>query len=169
MTAPTFSEISTYDLFSRFPTGVVALAGHDGTTPMGMVASSFAVGVSFDPPMASLAVQNNSTTWPLLRHLPTLGISILADDQEELCRQLASRSKRDNRFNSIDYDVLPSGAIAIGGAMAFMEVEIAQEVPAGDHTMVLLNVKDFFVDETNSPIVFYRSQLTSLEQPHAVA
>lgn len=169
MTAPTFSGISTYDLFSRFPTGVVALAGHDGPTPLGMVASSFAVGVSFEPPMVSLAVQNNSATWPLLRTLPTLGISILADDQGELCRKLASRSKRDDRFNSVDFEVLPSGAIAIGGAMGFMEVEVAQEVPAGDHTMILLNVKDFFLDDSTSPIVFYRSELTSLEGSHALA
>ena len=164
MTASTFPGTSTYDLFSRFPTGVVALAAHDGSSPQGMVASSFAVGISFDPPMVSLAVQNTSKTWPLLRSLPSLGISILADDQQELCRKLASRSKKDARFDSVDFDVLPSGAIAIGGSMAVMEVELAQEVPAGDHTMVLLNVKDYFLNESIDPIVFYKSQLTSLEQ-----
>lgn len=160
MTTPT----STYDLFSRFPTGVVALAAHDGSAPLGMVASSFAVGISFDPPMVSLAVQNTSVTWPLIRNLPSLGISILADDQQDLCRKLASRSRKGDRFNSVDFNVLPSGAIAIGGSMAVMEVELAQEILAGDHTVVLFHVKDHFLDESIDPIVFYKSQFTSLEQ-----
>src|SRR5699024_6087317 len=119
MTATAISKMTPYELFSRFPTGVVALAGHDGTTPIGMVASSFAVGISFEPAMVSFAAQNSSTTWPALRHLPTIGISVLAQDQEKLCRKLASRSNREDRFKSIDYDVLPSGAIALDGAMAF--------------------------------------------------
>lgn len=164
MTAKTFSNNNSYDLFSRFPTGVVALAGQGESSPLAMVASSFAAGVSFDPPMVSVAVQNDSTTWPLLRSLPTLGVSILADDQEQLCRDLASRSKRADRFSSVDFDVQSSGAISFGGAMAFMEVKISQEISAGDHTLVLLTVNDFVVEDSVEPIVFYKSQLTGLDR-----
>lgn len=168
MTA-SFSENAAAELFSRFPTGVVAVAGHDGVLPVGMVASSFAVGVSFDPPMVSLAVQNTSSSWPLLRQLPTLGISILGDNQEELCRRLASRSKRAERFNGVEYNTLSTGAITFDGAQAAMEVKVVREVPAGDHTMVLLEITDFMLDDSVLPIVFYRSQLTGVERVPAFA
>jgi len=159
LTDPTFDARET---FSRFPTGVVIIGADTGAGPSGMIVSSFGVGVSLEPPLVSFAAQRTSETWPTLRSAPTLGISILSNNQQDLCGRFASKSNRANRFDGVRYDVLPSGAVALSGATTVMEVELEDEFPAGDHTMVLLNVKSVRVDGDRHPLVFYRSGFNAL-------
>ncbi len=94
--------------FGAFPTGVVALAGISDTEPTVIVASSFAVGVSQEPPLVMFAVQQSSTTWPMLRNLPSLGVSVLGESHTDVIRQLSSKDKT-QRFAGVGTTVLPSG------------------------------------------------------------
>ena len=48
--------------FGRFPSGIAALCAEIDGAPQGIVASSFTVGVSMDPPLVMFAVQNASRT-----------------------------------------------------------------------------------------------------------
>jgi flavin reductase (DIM6/NTAB) family NADH-FMN oxidoreductase RutF len=63
--------------FGRFPSGIAALCAQIDGTPNGIVASSFTVGVSMEPPLVMFAVQNTSRTWPVLRGADRIGVSIL--------------------------------------------------------------------------------------------
>src|SRR5918997_4998820 len=67
--------------YGCFPSGVTAICTLVDGAPDGMAASSF-TSVSLDPPLVSVCVQNTSTTWPRLRHLPRLGVSVLAESQD---------------------------------------------------------------------------------------
>lgn len=144
-------------MFSQFPTGVVVVGARVGTAVSGMVVSSFSVGVSLSPPLVSFAAQRTSETWPPLREVPRLGISILSQNQSELCAKIASTANRHRRFDNVPHDVTQSGALTIRDASVVMEVELVEEFPAGDHTLALLEVKHANSDIDRAPLVFHRS------------
>src|SRR5690625_3731500 len=82
------SPLSLRTAFSQFPSGVSALDDYteDGT-PQSIVASSFTVGVSLAPPLVSVEAQTTSSTWPVLREIQRIGISILAEGQGTIARK----------------------------------------------------------------------------------
>lgn len=148
------SAASLREAFSHFPSGVVAIAAETGGTRIGLTASTF-VPVSLEPPLVSFCVQNTSETWPRIKHLPVLGISVLAESHDEAARMLAS--KTGDRFAGLETVSSCAGAVFVRDTSVWLETTIEQEVPAGDHTIVILRIRDVTVQGSIAPIVFHRS------------
>jgi flavin reductase (DIM6/NTAB) family NADH-FMN oxidoreductase RutF len=146
-------------VFGAFPTGVTALAGMVGATPVGMAASSF-TSVSLDPPLACVCVARTSTTWPRLRRSERLGVSVLGHGQREACRRLAARGV--DRFAGLGWRATPDGAVLLAGASAWFDCSVESEIRAGDHQVVLLGVHRLGRDPRVSPLVFHSSRLRGL-------
>lgn len=145
-------------VFGRVPAGVVVVAGVVGGAPQGLVASTF-VGVSLDPPLVSFCIQWTSSTWPLLEHLPRLGVSVLGVDDEAVARQVAGRG---DRFAGVDLEVTAEGAVLLPGSTAWLETSVHQVVPAGDHGVVLLRVHALRAFDGVEPLVFHGSAFRAL-------
>jgi flavin reductase (DIM6/NTAB) family NADH-FMN oxidoreductase RutF len=146
---------SLREAFGHFPSGVVAIAAEINGVREGLAASTF-VPVSLDPPLVSFCVQNVSTTWPKLKGLPMLGISVLGEAHDEAARALAA--KTGDRFAGLETVSRESGAVFIRGTGLWLESAIEQLIPAGDHTIVVLRVSEVTVDAAIAPIVFHRSE-----------
>lgn len=154
MSSTDLSPASLRAAFGHFPIGVVAIAAHIDGEKVGLAASTF-VPVSLEPPLVSFCVQNTSTTWPKLKDLPALGISVLGQQHDAAARTLAA--KTGDRFAGMETELRDNGALFIHGTSVWLESAIAQLVPAGDHTIVLLRVNEITVHADISPIVFHRS------------
>lgn len=150
------------ETFSHFPQGVALIGAQVDGAPLGLVASTLTVGVSLDPPLVSVAVQSTSTTWPLLRTAPALGISLLGTDQSFLARQLASK-ERAQRFAGINPEITPDGALTIPGSPAFLWTRLYKEVEAGDHTVALLEILDARSVDGIDALVFHRSEFKGMK------
>ncbi len=150
---------SLRDAFGHFPSGVIAIAAEVDGTLVGLAASTF-VPVSLEPPLVSFCVQNTSETWPKLKDLPSLGISVLGEAHDEAARTLAA--KTGDRFAGLETVSRESGAVFIAGTSVWVESAIEQLVPAGDHTIVILRVNDIVVHAEVAPIVFHRSTFRRL-------
>ena len=148
-----------HEAFVHFQSGVIAIAAEVGGTRVGLAASTF-VPVSLDPPLVSFCVQNTSETWPKLKDLPTLGISVLGESHDAAARTLAA--KTGDRFAGLSTVSTDSGAVFVEGTSVWVESSIEQLVPAGDHTIVILRVRDITVHSDVAPIVFHRSAFRRL-------
>jgi flavin reductase (DIM6/NTAB) family NADH-FMN oxidoreductase RutF len=161
MSSTELSPSSLREAFGHFPTGVIAIAAEVDGVRVGLAASTF-VPVSLDPPLVSFCVQNTSSTWPKLVDLPSLGISVLGEAHDAAARTLAA--KTGDRFAGLQTVSRDSGAVFIQGTSVWLESAIEQQIPAGDHTIVVLRVSEITVHDDVAPIVFHRSTFRRLGQ-----
>lgn len=145
--------------YGCFPSGVTAVCAVEGGVPVGIAASSF-TSVSVDPALVSVCVQNSSTTWPRLRALPRLGVSVLGADQHAAAQRLAA--KKGDRFAELGWVATGDGGVLVDGAVAWLDCSIHAEVPAGDHAIVLLLIHALRAEPDRAPLVFHSSRFRQL-------
>jgi flavin reductase (DIM6/NTAB) family NADH-FMN oxidoreductase RutF len=141
-------------VLAAYPTGVTAVAALVDGRPAGISASSF-TSVSLEPALVSVCIAHTSTTWPLLRDLPRIGVSVLSAEQEHIARALASRDG--DRFEAIGWSAGSDGSVRIDGASAWLDCSIDTVVRAGDHDIVVLRVVELDGDPAVDPLVFHGS------------
>lgn len=146
-------------VYGCFPSGVTAICALDGQMPVGMAASAFTC-VSLEPALVSVCVQNTSATWPRLRRLGRLGVSVLAADQHGAATRLAL--KNGDRFAELDWTATSEGDLLVHGAVAWLSCSVHAEVAAGDHTVVLLRIHGVRADPDATPLVFHGSRFRQL-------
>jgi len=140
--------------FGIFPTGVVAVAAEVDGELVGLAASSF-TSVSLDPPLVSFSIARTSKTWPDLRRSAHVGVTVLADHQDAVCRQLAGEPE--HRFDGVPVTITRDGSVTLVGGLAQFDCTIYSEVEAGDHVVVLLELHAVEQSDTSAPLVFHRS------------
>ncbi|MCV7410627.1 flavin reductase [Mycobacterium florentinum] len=145
--------------FACFPSGVTALCGLADGIPVGMAASAFTA-VSIAPPLVSVCMQISSTTWPKLRQLPRLGVSMLARHQHNACRALSVNDG--DRFTDVPWDASENGAVFVNEATAWLDCSVDDEVAAGDHVIALLAIHGLRADPDQDPLVFHLSRFRQL-------
>jgi flavin reductase (DIM6/NTAB) family NADH-FMN oxidoreductase RutF len=145
--------------FGCFPSGVTAVCALVDDGPVGMAASSF-TSVSMEPPLVSVCFQAASSTWLRLRDRPRLGISVLAQGQDEICMSLARKTA--DRFADVAWDRAAGGAVFVHGATAWLECSLHAEVPAGDHAVAMLEILRLRANPDAAPLVFHGSRFRRL-------
>lgn len=145
--------------FGCFPSGVTAVASLVDGEPVGMAVSSF-TSVSMAPPLVSVCMQDSSSTWPKLRDQPRLGLSVLAEDQHEACRKLSS--KNGDRFAGVRWQATDDGALFLPGVVAWFDCSLFTELPAGDHSIALLEIHGLWTAPGGDPLVFHNSRFRRL-------
>ena len=128
MSSTDLNPAALREAFGYFPSGVIAIAAEVDGTLVGLAASTF-VPVSLDPPLVSFCVQNSSTTWPKLKDLPVLGISLLGESHDAAARSLAA--KTGDRFAGLETKSTDRGAVFIHGTSVWLESAIEAPGPGG--------------------------------------
>ena len=156
---PVIAGAALREAFGCFPSGVTAVCAEVDGVPVGLAASSF-TSVSVDPPLVSVCMQHSSTTWPVLRQRPRLGLSVLAEGHDDVCARLAS--KTGDRFAGTEHVTAENGALFVGGATLWLDCTVHAELPAGDHDIVVLHIRGLRADPATAPLVFHGSRFRRL-------
>lgn len=158
-TGASSSSRTLRDAFGCFPSGVTAICAMIDGAPEGMAASSF-VAVSLDPPLVLVCVQNSSKTWRKLRNAPRIGVSVLGEEHDRACSQLAAKSG--DRFEGLEWVSTEGGAVLLEGAAVSLACSVVREIAAGDHQLALLRIEQLKFQPTVSPLVFHGSRFRKL-------
>jgi 3-hydroxy-9,10-secoandrosta-1,3,5(10)-triene-9,17-dione monooxygenase reductase component len=142
-----------------YATGVVVVAALVDGTPQGLAVNSF-TSVSMEPPLVAFCAARTSSTWPALRRSGSFTVSMLSDEQEQVCRVFAR--KRADRFAQVNWTCSPSGHPVLDGALAWLDLRAEQIVEAGDHELVVARVTGLAAAAEGRPLVFFRSAFTGV-------
>lgn len=142
------------ETLGHYPTGVavVTAIAADGT-PAGMVVGTFS-SVSLDPPLVAFYPMKGSGSFAAIREASTFCINVLASDQEQLCRRIATGGA--HKFDGVGWRPAPLGSPILDGAVCWVECTFEDVREAGDHFIVLGRVHDFAVDRSTLPLLFFQ-------------
>jgi flavin-dependent trigonelline monooxygenase, reductase component len=126
---------------SHFLTGVTIVTTRDHQNiPRGFTANSF-TSVSLDPPLILACLANNASSFDAFDTCTQFAVNILADDQRELSNTFASKRKA-NKFEGARLLDRERTAPVVDGALAWLDCDIQQRIPAGDHVILIGRVVD---------------------------
>ncbi|WP_019811717.1 flavin reductase family protein [Saccharomonospora halophila] len=103
----------------------------------GMTANSVS-SVSLDPPMVLCCVGRTATMHEAIHLSRSFAVSVLAGDQAELAGYFTDRTRPRGRsqFDGVDWRPGPhTGAPLLGGCLAWLECELSEVHPGGDHSI----------------------------------
>jgi flavin reductase (DIM6/NTAB) family NADH-FMN oxidoreductase RutF len=143
-------------VLGHFPTGVVIVTAMSDDGPAGLSVGSF-MSVSLDPQLVAVLPAKTSTSWPKIAAASSFCINILAASQQELSRRFAVSGG--DKFAGVPWHPAPSGAPVLDGALAWIDCEHERTVEAGDHLIVLGQVRVLDLDTSQSPepLIFFQS------------
>jgi flavin reductase (DIM6/NTAB) family NADH-FMN oxidoreductase RutF len=153
-TDPTIDQARFRQVLGHFPTGVTVItAAPEGLPPVGLAVGSFC-SLSLDPPLVLFCAAKSSSSWPKIEAVGSFCVNILAEDQEEVCRQFAS--KAEDKFAGVGYRPGHTGAPILHDVLGWIDCRLESVTDGGDHVIVVGRVLELEVAHEGRPLVFFR-------------
>jgi flavin reductase (DIM6/NTAB) family NADH-FMN oxidoreductase RutF len=129
-----------FELFRRLTNGVyVVTASHAGQSH-GFTAA-WVTQVSFNPLLLVLSVNPGNATWPLIQQSRRCAVNVLKAGQLDVARYFGTTSGRDvDKISTVRTITAGDGALVLADAAAWFDCRVEQQVPAGDHLVVIARV-----------------------------
>lgn len=152
-TTPDIDPALYREVLGHYPTGVTVVTAFDDDEPIGMVVGTF-TSVSLDPPLVAFMPTTGSGTYARLAGASAYCINVLAHDQQDLCRTMATPG--DDKFATVGWHRSSLGAPVLDDAVAQIHCTPEQEIEAGDHYIVLCRVRGLQVARPVTPLLFFQ-------------
>lgn len=146
----------------HLPTGVAAVCSTDTVTGVqnAMIVGTFA-SLSMEPALVTFSVMHTSTSWPRIAAAEQFSISLLAEDQQHVCRALSA--KGEDKLSSVGWSESGWGTPHVHGSLAWFDCRIEQQFVAGDHVVVIASVLDMTPGE-GAPLIFHGGRFGSFRE-----
>lgn len=148
------------DCCGRFATGVTVITTRTTEGDHGMTVSAF-MSVSLDPPLISISLDRQSKMLGRIRKSGCFAVNILSQDMRPHAMHFAGRPDGTLTDLFLEYHGLPF----LRDAAAVIVADVADQVEAGDHVLILGHVRHLDRDPAAAPLLFHAGQFGSLAHP----
>lgn len=159
--------LSFREALGHYASGITVITSHIDNEPIGFTCQSF-YSVSMNPPLVSFSVMASSASYPKIRQAGRFAVNILSGEQVKLSNQFARRGT--DKWHDVDWQASPLGNPIIAGSLHWLDCEIHAEHTAGDHLIVIGEVKALNLQETAAaqPLLYFKGQYCNLAAPGVV-
>lgn len=149
------------EALGHYASGITVITSHIDGEPIGFTCQSF-YSVSTNPPLISFSVKSNSYSYPKIRQAGRFAVNILSGKQADISNQFARQSS--DKWQGVDWQESPLGNPIIAGSLHWLDCEIHAEHIAGDHLIVIGEVKalDLQVAAATQPLLYFKGQYCNL-------
>lgn len=160
LTSTAIAPLRFREALGHYASGITIITSHSDGEPIGFTCQSFH-SVSMSPPLVSFSVMSSSASYPAIRQAGRFAVNILSDAQVDISNQFARRGT--DKWRGIAWQASPLGNPIIAGSLHWLDCEIYAEHVAGDHLIVIGEVKALHLQEaaataTRQPLLYFRGQ-----------
>ncbi len=149
------------EALGHYASGITVISTHIDGEPIGFTCQSF-YSVSMNPPLVSFSIKSSSYSYPKIRKAGRFAVNILSSEQVAISNQFAQRGI--DKWHGINWKESPLGNPIITGSLYWIDCEIHAEHAAGDHMIVIGEVKAIQLQENTSaqPLLYFKGQYGNL-------
>lgn len=155
------------EALGHYASGITVITSHFNGEPVGFTCQSFH-SVSMSPPLVSFSVMSNSGSYPRIRQAGRFTVNILSEQQAWVSNQFARRGA--DKWQGVEWQESPLGNPIIADSLHWLDCVIYAEHIAGDHLIVIGEVKALDVQEAVAaqPLLYFKGQYRNIAA-HSVA
>ena len=149
------------EALGHYASGITVITSHLEGEPIGFTCQSF-YSVSMSPPLVSFSVMSTSASYPKIRQAGRFVVNILSGEQVKISNQFARRGT--DKWHGVDWQQSPLGNPIIAGSLHWLDCQIHAEHAAGDHLIVIGEVKALSLQDTaaTQPLLYFKGQYCNL-------
>lgn len=148
-------------VMAEFATGVTVVTGRDENgEPVGFTANAVC-SVSLEPPLLLICADLGSKSLAALLGAGRFAVSVLGAKDGRLALQFADGARSD-RFRGLDLRGDGDDPPILAAALAWMRCEVRRNLDAGDHTIVIGEVRECGSTDAGAPLVFFRGRFSTV-------
>ena len=151
------------EALGHYASGITVIASQHDDEPIGFTCQSF-YSVSLAPPLVSFSVKSSSRSYPAIRRAGRFAVNMLAAEQADLSNQFARQGT--DKWRGVEWHESPLGNPIIAGSLHWLDCEIHAEHVAGDHLIVIGEVKAIGPQEAapQQPLLYFKGQYCTTER-----
>lgn len=155
------------EALGHYASGITVITSQVDGEPLGFTCQSF-YSVSMNPPLVSFSVMSSSASYPKIRQAGRFMVNILSGEQVRISNQFASKGT--DKWQGVQWQESPLGNPIIAGSLHWLDCEIHAEHVAGDHLIVIGEVKALNLQQATAaqPLLYFKGQYCNLAAPGAV-
>ena len=163
----TIEPLSFREALGHYASGITVITSHLDGEPIGFTCQSF-YSVSTSPPLVSFSVMASSASYPKIRQAGRFAVNILSDEQVGISNQFARKGT--DKWHAVEWQQSPLGNPIIAGSLHWLDCEIHAEHTAGDHLIVIGEVKALSLQATpvTQPLLYFKGQYCNIATQGAV-